>query len=70
MNEVVIIIYVRIDGWMILFEKNMIWDIFSNIGIQCRFVIKRGHIFSIPIRVKFIHLISLPKCKHFGCYEN
>ena len=38
-------------------------DLFSNIGSQCRFVIKRGHTFTIPFRVKFIHLISLPKWK-------
>ena len=45
------------------FEQNHRW-FFSNIGIQCRFVIKRGHIFFNPFRVKFIHLIPLPKCKN------
>ena len=49
--------------------KNIVCDIFSNIGIQCRFVIKRGHIFTIPFRVKLIHLIPLPKCKYLGFYE-
>ena len=44
------------------FEEKMIF----YIGSQCRFVIKRGHIFTIPFRVKIIHLIPLPKCKHFG----
>ena len=42
-----ITIYAHTDGWLII-------RIFSNIGIQCRFVIKRGHIFSIPFRVKFV----------------
>ena len=33
-------------------------------GSQCRFVIKWEYIFTMPFRVKFIHLIPLPKCKH------
>ena len=33
-------------------------------------MIKRGHIFTIPFRVKFIHLIPLPKCKYLGFHEN
>ena len=41
---VVIASYVRTDGWLI-FRLS-----------QCRFVIKWGHIFTIPFRVKFIHL--------------
>ena len=49
--------------------KNIVCDIFSNIGIQCRFVIKQGRIFTIPFRVKLIHLIPLPKCKYLGFYE-
>ena len=33
-------------------------------------MIKRGHIFTIPFKVKFIHLKPLPKCKHLGFYAN
>ena len=64
---VVIACYVRTDGWLIIRLRKITGDFFSsNIGSQCRFVIKRGHIFTIPFRVKFIHLIPLPKCKNLG----
>ena len=51
--------------------KNIVCDIFSNIGIQCRFVIKRRHtkrrhIFTIPFRVKLIHLIPLAFYHHYS----
>ena len=50
---VVIASYVRTDGWLIFrLKKKITGDFFSsNIGSQhgqCRFVIKRGHIFTIP----------------------
>ena len=53
--------------WLPMFEKKITGDLFFK---QCRFVIKRGHIFTIPFRVKFIHLIPLPTCKHLSFYEN
>ena len=60
--------YVRTDGWLIIRLKKSPVIFFSNIGSQCRFVIKTGHIFTIPFRgYKFI---PLPKCKNLGFYEN
>jgi len=58
------------DGWLSIRLKKYRLRYFSNIGIHCRFVIKRGHIFSIPLRVKFIHIISLQKCKNLVFHEN
>ena len=52
---VVIASYVRTHGWLIIRLKKITG------GSQYHFVIKRGHIFTIPFRVKLIHL---------GFYEN
>ena len=38
--------FVPTVGWL------SVWPVISNIGSQCRFVIKRWHIFTIPFRVK------------------
>ena len=61
---------ITIYGWLISVWKNIVCDIFSYIRIQCRFVIKLGHIFTIHFRVELIHLIPLTKCTNFAFYEN
>ena len=61
-SYVVIAIYVRTDGWLIFSLKKKQ----TKKPSISRFVIKRG-IFSLflsAFRVKFMHVIPLPKCKN------
>ena len=53
--------FVPTVGWLSVWKK-IVGDFFSShIGSECRFVIKRGHIFPIPFRAKFIHLYTITK---------
>ena len=63
-TEIIYITHVQTLQWIIYPH------VVITIYVRTDIVIKRGHIFSIPFRFKFIHLMPLPKCKNLGSYEN